>query len=141
MAEKFKIYGDGATPLGLASSAHSWGKLQEAMEGATDMGLNNPVGVGWYQEIPELKDQALPKVFVPRLEKYKSGYYYLRKLNRRDRMSCLKYMRIDCRGFYPVRYKLEDIYKDLEDFITSAIFWAGTSEGLEYWGNKAAHAR
>lgn len=128
---------DGSLPP-LASSCHDYAipDLKDAM-----CDYSTPAGYAYIADIPETKDRLFAPLFhVLKLDRNKSGYYYLRKLTRPQRKAWIKANRTDM-PLIPIIDYLQAIYSDMDDFISSGFIWSETPEGYEYWENIANAAR
>lgn len=126
-------------PLALASSMHEF-KSPALAEAYQDSDLT-PVGIGYLDEIPALKDHMVSfSVKIPIIQKYKTGYYYLRKLSRSERKAFIRGFRLS-NAYIPLTDWLATSFEDLEDFIAVGIVWQSTPEGWDYWDGLATKAR
>ena len=133
------VVGAGAIPL--ASRLHSFKDLAlaEAYSDAEAMGLLEPKGAGYLDQIPELKDALIHLMpHVPILRTGKLGYYYLRKLSRSERKYYLQQMRAN---EFPITEWLSSGFTDMDEFVCSGFRWDDTAQGYEYWERISNWAR
>ena len=140
------IIGMPAGSVPLASSLHefkssavesAYKDLEQSFKGATK-------GIGLLSEIPFLKDKLIslmhPVSKPIRLMRYKTGYYYLRKLSRPERKAFYKSYYAQVQEI-PVRDWLSSSFNDLEDFLGCSFVWEYTSLGHGFWSSIATRAR
>lgn len=135
---------EGATEayVKLASSMHEFKQpaLADAYDDLERLGLLKPVGVGYLDEIPGLKNQLHPTSHVPIMLRDKSGHYYLRKLSRLQRKAFIKANRKDM-PLVPQTDWLGSSFLDMEDFLGSSFVWEQSEQGYVFWDKLANLAR
>lgn len=130
---------NGIKSIPLASSLHEF-KSPALAEAYQDSDLT-PVGAGYIDEIAGLKDQMVSfPVKIPIIQKYKTGYYYLRKLSRSERKAFIRGFKLS-NAYIPLTDWLATSFEDLEDFIAVGIVWQSTPEGWDYWDGLATRSR
>ena len=129
----------GATPSSIASSFHEF-KSPALSEAYQDSDLT-PIGAGYLDEIAALKDQMVSfPAKIPIIQKYKTGYYYLRKLSRSERKAFGKAFK-SYAVYIPLGDWLSSRFEDLEDMINTSFRWDDTPEGYDYWDGLATRSR
>lgn len=125
----------------LASSMHEFlsPELAEAYNDLSKSLQKATKGVALLADIPMLKDRLVPIIHVPKLDRYKSGYYYLRKLTRSQRKYWVKEYK-NYHRYIPIVNWLESSFTDMEEFLYT-FYWEESIKGFDYWDNIAIRAR
>lgn len=95
---------------------------------------------GFENDVKEVLYLKTISTHVPRLVKYATGYYYLRKLSRSQRKEFLKEFKL-ANKYVPVTYWLASNFENMDDFIRISFSWDHTAQRFDYWERIATKAR